>query len=30
MHKQVLSLPLWPGMSEAQVDQLIQAVRRCA
>ena len=30
MHKQVLSLPLWPGMSESQIDQLIQAVRRCA
>ncbi len=30
MHKQVLSLPLWPGMSEQQLDLLIQAVRRSA
>jgi dTDP-4-amino-4,6-dideoxygalactose transaminase len=27
IHREVLSLPLWPGMSEAQVDALIQAVR---
>jgi len=27
MHREVLSLPLWPGMSEAQIDRVIQAVR---
>lgn len=27
IHREVLSLPLWPGMSEAQVEQLIAAVR---
>ncbi|QPF73766.1 DegT/DnrJ/EryC1/StrS family aminotransferase [Roseateles sp. DAIF2] len=27
MHREVLSLPLWPGMSEAQVDRVIAAVR---
>lgn len=27
MHREVLSLPLWPGMSEAQVEQVIAAVR---
>ena len=30
IHKQVLSLPLWPGMSEAQIDRVIDAVRACA
>jgi dTDP-4-amino-4,6-dideoxygalactose transaminase len=30
MHREVLSLPLWPGMSEAQVARVIEAVRRCA
>ncbi|MEO5951342.1 MAG: DegT/DnrJ/EryC1/StrS family aminotransferase [Chloroflexia bacterium] len=30
MHREVLSLPLWPGMSEEQVDRVIDAVRRCA
>jgi len=30
IHREVLSLPLWPGMSEAQVQALIAAVRRCA
>ncbi|MFY8117383.1 MAG: DegT/DnrJ/EryC1/StrS family aminotransferase [Roseateles sp.] len=27
IHREVLSLPLWPGMSEAQVEQLIAALR---
>ncbi|MBT9492558.1 MAG: DegT/DnrJ/EryC1/StrS family aminotransferase [Paucibacter sp.] len=27
MHREVLSLPLWPGMSEAQIDRVIQAVK---
>lgn len=27
IHARVLSLPLWPGMSEAQVERLIQVVR---
>ncbi|KQV92413.1 MULTISPECIES: DegT/DnrJ/EryC1/StrS family aminotransferase [unclassified Roseateles] len=27
IHREVLSLPLWPGMSDAQVDQLIGTVR---
>jgi dTDP-4-amino-4,6-dideoxygalactose transaminase len=30
MHREVLSLPLWPGMSEAQVDRVIEAVCGCA
>lgn len=30
IHREVLSLPLWPGMSEAQVDALIAAVRAAA
>lgn len=30
IHREVLSLPLWPGMREAQVDQLIAAVRAVA
>lgn len=30
IHREVLSLPLWPGMSEAQVDTVIDAVRRHA
>jgi dTDP-4-amino-4,6-dideoxygalactose transaminase len=30
IHAEVLSLPLWPGMSEAQVARVIEAVRRCA
>lgn len=30
IHREVLSLPLWPGMSEAQVDAVIGAVRRHA
>ncbi len=28
MHREVLSLPLWPGMSEAQIEALVSAVRR--
>ncbi|MDM4764977.1 DegT/DnrJ/EryC1/StrS family aminotransferase [Pelomonas sp. SE-A7] len=27
MHREVLSLPLWPGMSEPQIERLIKAVR---
>ncbi|WP_343625554.1 DegT/DnrJ/EryC1/StrS family aminotransferase [Roseateles puraquae] len=30
IHAEVLSLPLWPGMQEAQVDAVIDAVRACA
>lgn len=30
IHREVLSLPLWPGMSDAQVDELVAAVRACA
>ncbi|MBA4344360.1 MAG: erythromycin biosynthesis sensory transduction protein eryC1 [Methylibium sp.] len=30
MHREVLSLPLWPGMSEAQIERVIAAVRACA
>ncbi len=30
IHREVLSLPLWPGMSEAQVDVVIAAVRAAA
>lgn len=30
IHREVLSLPLWPGMSEAQVDELVTAVRAAA
>ena len=30
LHREVLSLPLWPGMTQAQVDQIIEAVRDCA
>lgn len=30
IHREVLSLPLWPGMSEAQVDALVAAVRATA
>lgn len=30
IHREVLSLPLWPGMSEAQIDRVIAAVRACA
>lgn len=30
IHREVLSLPLWPGMSEAQIDHLIRAVHACA
>jgi len=26
IHREVLSLPLWPGMSNAQVDRVIEAV----
>lgn len=27
IHREVLSLPLWPGMSEAQIERVIAAVR---
>ena len=27
IHREVLSLPIWPGMSDAQVDSVIEAVR---
>lgn len=30
IHREVISLPLWPGMSEVQVDRVIAAVRECA
>ena len=30
MHEEVISLPLWPGMSEMQIDRVIAAVRHCA
>jgi len=30
MHREVLSLPLWPGMTNAHVDTVIDAVRACA
>ena len=30
IHREVLSLPLWPGMSDAQVDAVVAAVRRSA
>lgn len=29
MHREVLSLPLWPGMSSAQIDRVITEVRAC-
>ena len=30
IHREVLSLPMWPGMSEAQIERVIAAVRSCA
>lgn len=30
IHREVLSLPMWPGMSEAQIDAVIAAVKACA
>jgi dTDP-4-amino-4,6-dideoxygalactose transaminase len=30
IHREVLSLPLWPGMTDAQIDGLIAAVKGCA
>ncbi len=30
IHREVLSLPLWPGMSEAQIDAVIAVVKACA
>lgn len=29
IHREVLSLPIWPGMSDAQVERVIAAVRSC-
>jgi len=28
IHREVLSLPMWPGMTASQVDQVIEGVRR--
>lgn len=30
IHREVLSLPLWPGMTDAQTDAVVAAVRACA
>ena len=30
IHAEVLSLPMWPAMNEAAVEQVIEAVRACA
>jgi len=30
MHAEVLSLPIWPEMEEAQVEEVVAAVRSCA
>lgn len=30
IHREVLSLPVWPGMSDPQVEQVIDCVRACA
>jgi len=30
IHREVLSLPIWPGMTEGQVERVIRAVRVCA
>lgn len=30
IHREVLSLPMWPGMSDAQVGRVVEAVRSCA
>jgi dTDP-4-amino-4,6-dideoxygalactose transaminase len=30
IHREVLSLPIWPGMSDEMVDHVIQSVRACA
>jgi dTDP-4-amino-4,6-dideoxygalactose transaminase len=30
MHAEVLSLPIWPEMDEAQVEEVVDAVRSCA
>lgn len=30
IHREVLSLPIWPGMSESQIDSVIHVVRACA
>ncbi len=29
IHGEVISLPLWPGMSEKKIDRVIAAVRKC-
>ena len=30
IHREVLSLPLWPGMSESQIDAVVAAVKASA
>ena len=30
IHAEVLSLPMWPGLDDAAVEQVIDAVRACA
>jgi dTDP-4-amino-4,6-dideoxygalactose transaminase len=30
IHREVLSLPIWPGMSDEMVDHVIQSLRACA
>ena len=30
IHQEVLSLPMWPGLDDASVDRVIEAVRHCA
>ena len=30
IHREVISLPLWPGMREIEIDRVIAAVRECA
>jgi len=30
IHREVLSLPIWPGMTDAQVEHVIDACRECA
>ena len=30
IHREVISLPLWPGMREFEIDRVIAAVRECA
>ncbi len=30
IHREVLSLPLWPGMGQARIERVIEAVKACA